>query len=73
MRPLHVLGIVLLVVGLLAVVYGGFWFTKTEKKAEIGPVELRVKERERVNVPLWVGAGVAVVGVGLLLSQRRRA
>ena len=69
MSGLRVLGIVLLVAGLLAVAYGGFSYTKDETAAKIGPVEIQVKEKERVNVPLWAGIGVAVVG-GVLLIRR---
>ena len=69
MSGLRVVGIVLLVAGLLAVAYGGFSYTKDETAAKIGPVEIQVKEKERVNVPLWAGIGVAVVG-GVLLIRR---
>jgi hypothetical protein len=73
MRPIQLVGVVLLVLGILAVVYGGFWFTKSEKKAELGPIELRVQEKERVNVPLWAGVGAIAVGAVLLVSGRGRS
>jgi hypothetical protein len=63
-RPIQILGVV-------GVVTGGFSFTKSEKKAELGPVEVRVKEEERVNVPLWASAGAIAVGTVLLLVRRR--
>lgn len=69
MSGLRVVGIVLLVVGLLAIAYGGFSYTKDETKAKIGPVEIQVQEKERVNIPLWAGIGAAVVG-GVLLVRR---
>lgn len=69
MSGLRVVGIVLLVVGLLAIAYGGFSYTKDETKAKIGPVEIQVHEKERVNIPLWAGIGAAVVG-GVLLVRR---
>ncbi len=59
------LGIGLLVLGVLAVIYGGFWYSKDETKAEIGPLKVKVEERTRVNVPLW--AGVVAIGAGALL------
>lgn len=62
---MRLLALALLVLGVLAVVYGGFWYTKGETKAEIGPVQVKVEERTRVNVPLW--AGVAGIGLGALL------
>jgi hypothetical protein len=66
---LRVVGIVLLVVGLLAVAYGGFSYTKDETAAKIGPVEIQVQEKERVNIPLWAGIGAAVVGAVLLVRR----
>jgi hypothetical protein len=66
---LRVVGIVLLVVGLLAIAYGGFSYTKDETAAKIGPVEIQVKEKEHVNIPLWAGIGAAVVGAVLLVRR----
>jgi hypothetical protein len=66
---LRIVGIVLLVAGLLAVAYGGFSYTKDETAAKIGPVEIQVQEKERVNVPLWAGIGAAVLGAVLLVRR----
>lgn len=63
---MRILGIALLVLGLLAVAYGGFSYTKDTTAVKLGPIELSVKEKERVNVPLWAGVAAAVAG-GLLL------
>jgi len=62
---MRALGIVLIVLGVLALIYGGFWYTKDDTKAEIGPVKIKVEERDRVNIPLW--AGIGSIGVGALL------
>ena len=70
---MRALGLVLVVLGILAMVYGGFWYTKQETAAELGPLELKVEKKERVNIPLWAGLGVAVVGAVLVLSSRRSA
>lgn len=70
---MKLLGIVLLALGVLACVYGGFWYTRDEKKAEIGPISVTVEERSRVNVPLWAGVAAIVGGAILLTVGRRRA
>jgi hypothetical protein len=62
-------GLVLLVLGVLALVYGGFSYRKEKGDAKIGPIEIEVTEKERVNVPLW--AGIAAVAVGGALAARR--
>jgi hypothetical protein len=66
MSALKVLGIVLIVGGILGLVYGGFSYTKETHSAQVGPITLSVIDKERVNVPMWVGIGAVVVG-GLIL------
>jgi TRAP-type C4-dicarboxylate transport system permease small subunit len=65
----RLLGVALLVLGLLALAYGGFSYTQNTEKAHIGPVKIDVREHKYVNVPLWAGAAVAVVG-GILLTRK---
>jgi hypothetical protein len=67
MNGIKLVGVVLLVAGVLALVYGSFSYTKDTTAVKVGPVELSVKEKETVNVPVWAGVGAIVVG-GLLLA-----
>jgi len=69
MSGTRLVGLVLLVLGLLALAYGGFTYTKDRDQVKLGPVELQVEDKERVNVPLWVGVGIAVLG-GILLARK---
>lgn len=66
-----VLAAALILVGILALVYGGFSYTKETHSAKIGPIDLSVKEKERINIPLWAGIGLVVVG-GVLLIPRSK-
>ena len=65
MGSLKVLALALIVAGVLALAYGGFTYTKETHKAEVGPIEMTVTDKEHVNVPVW--AGFAAVGVGALM------
>ena len=67
MNVIRILAILLIVVGVLSLVYGKFSYTKATHDAKLGPVELSVKEKETVNVPIWFGAGAIAVGAGMLL------
>lgn len=72
MSPTKVAAMALIVVGILALVYGGFTYTKDTHDAKIGPLELSVKDKERVNIPVWAGVGAIVIGGGLLLVRQER-
>ena len=67
MGPMKGVGIVLIVAGILALVYGGFTYTKETHKAEIGPIKLSVAEKDTVNIPQWAGIGAIVAGVVMLV------
>ena len=69
MKGTKLLGVVLLVLGILAVAYGGFSYTKRTDNVDIGPIHFQVQDRERVNVPLWAGVVVAILG-GVLLARK---
>ena len=72
MNSIRILGIALLVAGTLGLIYGGFSYTKDTTAVKLGPLELSVKEQERVNIPLWAGIGAIVAGGLLLLSAAKR-
>jgi hypothetical protein len=65
MGAIKVFALALIVAGVLALAYGGFTYTKETHTAELGPVEMTVKDKEHVNVPVW--AGVAAVAAGALM------
>lgn len=72
MSSAKIVGIALIAVGLLGLAYGGFTYTRETHEAKIGPFEVSVTDNETVNVPVWAGAAVVVVG-GVLLAMPRRA
>lgn len=67
MKGVRVFAIILVILGILGAVYGGFSYTHKSKEAQLGPLSLSVKKKRHVNIPLWVGAGAVVVGGVLLL------
>jgi hypothetical protein len=64
------LGIVLIVAGGLGLLYGGFTYTKDTHEAKVGPIELSIKDKETVNVPIWAGVGAIAAGVILLFVRK---
>jgi uncharacterized membrane protein YidH (DUF202 family) len=66
-------GIVLIIIGVLALVYQGFSYTQTKKDAQLGPIEIQHQETHNVWIPPVVG-GVLIVGgvAALALSGRSK-
>jgi hypothetical protein len=71
MNTAKLIGIILIVAGGLGLAYGGFSYTKETTGMKVGPLELKVQEKETINVPLVVSAGVMAVGVFLLVVGRK--
>lgn len=71
MDTTKLIGIVLIIAGCLGLVYGGFSYTKQTSAVKLGPLELKVQEKEQVNIPLIVSAAGIVVGVVLLVVGRK--
>jgi TRAP-type C4-dicarboxylate transport system permease small subunit len=72
MSAVKIVGSVLIAAGILGLVYGGFSYTKETHEAKIGSLELSVKDKETVSVPVWAGVGAVVVGGILLLVPMKQ-
>ena len=72
MNGMKIAGVALIVAGIMALVYGGFSYTKETHEAKIGPIELSVKDKQTVNVPVWAGVGAIVIGGALLVICGKR-
>ena len=73
MNAIKVVAIVLIVGGVLGLVYGSFSYTKKTHEAKLGPIELSVKEKQTVDVPVWAGVGAIVIGGALLLFGSKKS
>jgi uncharacterized membrane protein YidH (DUF202 family) len=71
MNSSKLVGVVLIVLGALALMYGGFSYTKDTTAMKLGPLEMTVQEKKTVNVPLWAGIGAIVVGGVLLVMGKK--
>jgi len=72
MNAIRMTALALIVAGVLALLYGGFSYTKNTQKAQLGPIELSVKETKTINVPMWAGIGAIVIGGVLLVAGGRK-
>ena len=67
MKPNKIAAIVMIVAGVLGLMYGQFSYTKETQEAKLGPLELTVKDKQTVNVPVWASVGAIAIGGVLLL------
>jgi len=73
MSALKIAAIVLIVLGILALAYGGFSYMGKTHSAKVGSLEMSVTTKQTVNIPLWAGVGAIVVGGALLFVPRRKS
>ena len=71
MNATKLVGIVLIVAGCLGLVYGGFSYTRETTGVQLGPIALKVEEKQSVNVPLIVSGGAVIAGIFLLAFKRK--
>ena len=65
------LGIVLIVLGLVGLAWGGFTYTTKEKVIDIGPIEATREKTHNVPLPPIAGAVALIGGIVLLVSGKR--
>jgi hypothetical protein len=72
MNATKLIGIVLIIAGCLGLAYGGFTYTKETTGMKIGPLELKVQEKETVSIPLIASAAGIALGVFLLVAAGKK-
>jgi len=72
MNGIKLLAITLIIAGALGLAYGGFTYTKKSEPIKLGPIEMTVKTKETVKIPVWLGAGALIGGVLLLVVRTRK-
>lgn len=73
MNAVKVLALALIAAGALGLVYGSFTYTKETHEANVGPINLSIKDKETVNVPVWAGVVAVAIGGGLLLFVGKKS
>lgn len=65
------LGIILVVVGIAMLIWGGFSYTKQEKVVDAGPIQISADKKETVNWPPYAGGLILVAGVVILVTAKK--
>ncbi len=72
MKPISLIGIVLVVLGALALAYQGISYTRQEKVLDLGPIHATAETQKRIPLPPILGGLVLVGGVALLVIGAKR-
>ena len=72
MKPATIVGIVLIVLGVVSFVFGGFTVTRDKKILDIGPIEAHKEVKERFPIPTVLGGLVLVGGIVLVIVGSRK-
>ena len=72
MKPVAILGIVLIVLGVAALAYQGFTYTTREKVLDLGPLQATAERQKTVPLPPIVGIVAVVAGVALVMAGGRK-
>jgi len=73
MNSTKIAAIVLIAAGVLGLIYGGFSYTQRSQKGKIGSLELVVKEKKQVNIPIWAGVGAIAIGGVLFFVGKKNS
>jgi uncharacterized membrane protein len=72
MKPIIWVGILLIVLGGLALAYQGFTYTHQEKVLDLGPIHATRDDQERVSIPPLIGGLALVGGIFLLVAGGKK-
>jgi hypothetical protein len=72
MKPATLVGIVLIVLGALALAYQGITYTTREKVVDLGPIKASVDKQKTIPLPPILGAVALAAGVVLLVVGNKR-
>jgi uncharacterized membrane protein HdeD (DUF308 family) len=72
MRPVAIIGIVLIVLGLAALAYQGVTYTSREKVLDIGPIHATAEREKTVPLPPVLGVVAVAAGVVLVVAGVRK-
>lgn len=71
MKPIVILGVVLIVLGIGGLVFRSVHWTETRNVADIGPIEINSQEDHNVWIPTAAGIIAVIAGLGLVLVGRK--
>jgi uncharacterized membrane protein YidH (DUF202 family) len=73
MKPAGIIGIILIAIGIIALAYGGFSYTKREKIIDAGPLQVSADREKTIPFPPILGGICLVGGIILVLAGNKKS
>jgi hypothetical protein len=73
MRGAAIVGVILVVLGAGALLFGNFNYSQTKPVLDAGPIHVKTQEEHHVSIPTIAGVVVVIAGLGLIFASRRSA
>ena len=73
MKPAGIIGLILIVIGIVALAYGGFSYTTREKVIDAGPLQVSADKQKTVPLPPILGGLCLVGGIVLVLAANKKS
>jgi hypothetical protein len=67
-----IIGIILIVLGVVGLIYGGIAYTSSKNVMDVGSMHINVDQHKQIPIPPIAGAAGVAIGVVLILVGRRR-
>lgn len=72
MKPISVVGILLVILGVIALTYQGITYTTREKVVQLGPIEATKKTEKTIPLPPLLGGTALAAGVVLIIAGSKK-
>jgi uncharacterized membrane protein len=72
MKPITIIGVILIVLGVVALAYQGITYTTNEKVVDLGPLKVEAKREKTIPLPPVLGGLALIGGIVLVIAGARR-
>jgi uncharacterized membrane protein HdeD (DUF308 family) len=72
MKPIAIVGVILIILGIVALAYQGITYTTKDKVVDLGPLKVEAQREKTIPLPPVLGAAALIGGIVLVAVSARR-
>jgi hypothetical protein len=72
MKPIAIVGLILIIIGVIALASEGITYTKTDKIIDLGPIEATAEHKKTIPISPIAGGAAVAAGVVLMITGAKR-